>query len=276
MAVRTIEVRERVMARNDQIGDYSLVQYAGTDVDGGFSYNGAPLGYYEYARAAISGGRTDFNPVFELTTTMAALCNDLEDRRQAVDQAVANGIAARLHPSAIPADIYSSDDGVWESYATPARDTRLRAGFVQFHRDLAAMIGQWLQRDPRIVYDGQFLQRDLMAAYQRQSRACAITFLASDKTPVTLSFDDIAHRLFALSFDPYNCVELRWGGDSAACPDQSGKRRYYAAEDAARHLIDRDTGETAGPGDVDIQDLIAAMPARAPWIQSFPGAEAKR
>ena len=59
-----------------------------------------------------------------------------------------------------------------------------------------------------------------MAAYQRQSRACAITFLASDKTPVTLSFDDIAHRLFALSFDPYNCVELRWGGDSAACPDQ--------------------------------------------------------
>jgi hypothetical protein len=264
------------LARNDQIGDFSLVQYAGTDVDGGFSYNGAPLGYYEYARAAISGGRTDFNPVFELTTTMAALCNDLEDRRQAVDQAVANGIAARLHPSAIPADIYSSDDGVWESYATPARDTRLRAGFVQFHRDLAAMIGQWLQRDPRIVYDGQFLQRDLMAAYQRQSRACAITFLASDKTPVTLSFDDIAHRLFALSFDPYNCVELRWGGDSAACPDQSGKRRYYALEEGARHVIDRDTGEMAGPGDVDIQDLIAAMPARAPWIQTFPGAEAKR
>ena len=53
-------------------------------------------------------GAADFNPVYELQATMRTLCNDLEDRRQAVDQAVANGIAAKLHPSAIPANIYPS------------------------------------------------------------------------------------------------------------------------------------------------------------------------
>src|SRR6202021_715646 len=104
--------------------------YQGTDPGGGFSYNGAPLGFYEYVRVAMSGGRSDFNPVYELESTMHTLCNDLEDRRQAVDLAVKDGVTAKLHPSEIPANIYLSNDNIWESYATPARDARLRAAFV--------------------------------------------------------------------------------------------------------------------------------------------------
>ena len=69
----------------------------------------------------------------------------------------------------------------------------------------------WVKRDPRIVYDGQFLKTDLLNAYDAESRRCTITYLSSDTHPVSLTFDDIAHRLFAMSFDPYNCVELRWG-----------------------------------------------------------------
>jgi hypothetical protein len=259
------------LARNSQIADFSLVQYSGTEPGPRWSYNGAPLAYYEYARAAISGGRTDFNPLYELQAGMKSLCNDLEDRRQAVDQAVANGIAARLHPSGLPANLYSSDDGDWESYATPARDARLRLGFVALRRELGRMIGLWLNRDARIVYDGVDLKRDLLAAYDRQSAACIVTYLSTDKRPVSLSFDDVSRRLFAMSFDPYSCVELRWGDDSPACPDQAGKRRYYALEEPARHQTGRDNGETAGPEDVDIRGLIAAMPARIPWVQRYPG-----
>ena len=80
------------------------------------------------------------------------------------------------------------------------------------------MIGQWLNRDPRVVYDGLDLKRDLLAAYDRESTACTITILSSDKRPVTLSFDDISRRLFDMSFDPYSCVELRWGGEASAVP----------------------------------------------------------
>jgi hypothetical protein len=259
------------LARNGQIADFSLVQYLGTGSGPVWSYNGARLAYYEYARVAVSGGRADFNPVYELQATMGTLCNDLNDRAQAVNQAVANGISAKLHPSALPPNIYNSDDTEWESYATPARDARLRAAFVAFRQELGRMVGLWLNRDPRIVYDGLDLKRDLLAAYDRESAACAITFLTSDKHPVTLSFDDIAHRLFAMSFDPYNCVELRWGGDGSGCPDQAGKRRWYALEEQARHDIDRDKGLQGGPADVDIRGLILSMPARAPFVQHYPG-----
>jgi hypothetical protein len=260
-----------VLARNSQIPDFSLVQYAGTEPDGRWRYRGALLGYYEYARVAVSGGKSDFNPVYELQATMGTLCNDLNDRAQAVNQAVANGISAKLHPSFIPPNIYSSEDGEWEAYATPARDARLRAAFVAFRQELGKLIGQWLNRDPRVVYDGLDLKRDLLAAYDRESQACTITILSSDKRPIPLSFDDISHRLFAMSFDPYNCVELRWGGDGMGCPDQAGKRRYYALEEQARRVIDPDSGAVAGPADADIRGLIASMPARAPFVQRMPG-----
>lgn len=268
-----------VFARNNQIRDFSLVQYLGTEPNptgdeskARWAYKGARLGYYEYVRVAVSGGRTDFNPVYELQANMRILCNDLNDRAQAVNQAIANGISAKLHPSQIPPNIYSSDNAEWESYATPARDARLKAGFVAFRRDLARMIGQWLNRDPRIVYDGTDLKRDLLNAYDQQSQACTITYLSSDKRPVPLTFDDMSRRLFAMSFDPYHCVELRWGDDGPGCPDQSGKRRWYAVQAQMRREVDRDRHTLAGPQDVDIRGLIAQMPGRAPWVQRMPGA----
>ncbi len=88
-----------------------------------------------------------------------------------------------------------------------------------------------------------------------------------------MNFDDMAQRLFALSFDPYNCVELRWGdAASPACPDGAAKRRWYAAEAPMRAGIGRDEGggENAGPQDADIRGLIADMPARTPFVQRIP------
>ena len=197
-----------------------------------------------------------------------------------MELAAREGVTAKLHPGAIPANIYLSNDNDWESYATPARDARLRAAFVQFHRDLANMIRLWVNRDPRIVYDGQFLKEDLLKVYEAESRRCTTTYLSSDKRPVGLSFDDVAQRLFALSFDPYNCVELRWGNDGPACPDQSGKRRWYAVEQQARNEIGRDEQGTAtqmaGPQDVDIRGLIAAMPERVPFVQYMPGSQSSQ
>jgi hypothetical protein len=262
------------LAHNEQIVDFSLVQYEGTERDENgaarWRYNGAKLGYYEYARVAVSGGKTDFNPVYELQATVGTLCNDLNDRAQVVTQAVANGISAKLHPGEIPPNIYNSEDTEWESYATPARDARLRAAFAAFRQELEHMIGLWLNRDPRIVYDGIDLKHDLLAAYDRQSQACTITYLSSAKYPVRVTFDDISRRLFAMSFDPYNCVELRWGEEGSTCPDQAGKRHWYQSEAQARHVIDPDNGRIAGPPDVDIRGLIASIPARVPWMQPAP------
>jgi len=264
------------VTRQRDIPDFSLVQYTGTDGRGGFAYNGARLGYYEYVRVAVSGGRTDFNPVYELQAAMRTLCNDLGDRAQAVNQAVANGIAAKPHPGRLPRNIYQSEDGEWEAYATPARDARLRAAFATLRSDLSRMIGLWLARDPRIVHDGLFLKEDLLKAYDTQSNACRVTYLTSGKRPVTLSFDDMARRLPLMSFDPYHCEELRWGDAGASsCNDEPAARRWYEIEAPMRAEIGRDQPGSAvrslAPADLDIRGLIQSMPARPAFVQRYPG-----
>lgn len=280
-------------ARNEDIPDFSLVQYTGTEANPSrdvraarFVYNGSRLGFYEYVRVAMSGGKTAFNPVYELRSVMKTLCNDLNDRAQYVNMAIAQGIAVKTHPAKLPANIYSSDDGAWESYATPSRDARLKAGFAALYSDMARMIALWQAHDPRIVQDGPILRADLLEAYDEESAACTITYLSSDKKPVPLSFDGLVHRLFAMSFDPYLCIEARWGDDSPACPDARVKRRWQAAQQRLRNNIDNVYGGTpafslddlekgagAGPDappPVDVRALIAAMPERRPFVQSMP------
>lgn len=236
-------------AENNQIPDFSLVQYAGTgpnpDADvkkAEFQYNGEDLGFYEYVRVAVSGGKTDYNPVYELKETMKTLCNDLNDRAQYVDQAIAEDYQNKPHPSHLPDNIYGSSDGNWETYSTPSRDARIKAAFAQFYQDMSKMLDLYNRRDPRIVYDGQFLKKDLLAAYDKESQACTITYLSSDKHPVPMTFDEMVHRLFLMSFDPYDCIEFRWGAsgqEAQSCPEGEDKRAWYDAEQRLRNQPDR-------------------------------------
>jgi hypothetical protein len=236
-------------AENAQIPDFSLVQYTGTEPNpkqdvtkARFVYNGQELGFYEYIRVAVSGGRMDFNPVYELKATMQTLCNDLKDRAQYVDLAFADSIAVKPHPSRLPDNIYGSENEEWEEYSTPSRDARIKTAFAQFYKDLGEMIDLWINRDPRIVYDGNNLKKDLQDAYAKQSQACTITYLNSNKRPVAMTFDDMAKRLFRMSFDPYHCIELRWGasgGERASCPDSKGRLQWYDAEQRLRNQSDR-------------------------------------
>ena len=76
-----------------------------------------------------------------------------------------------------------------------------------------------------------------------------------------------------MSFDPYQCVELRWGAlgrELASCPDGATKRRWYAAERGLRNQIDR-TYETRM--DFSLRELEAGAPgsgpARAPDIDTL-------
>jgi hypothetical protein len=284
-------------AENDQISDFSLVQYTGTEPNPSrdvkqarFFYNGEELGFYEYVRVAVSGGKTTFNPIYELKATMKTLCNDLGDRAQYVDLDIKDGVANRQHPARLPDNIYGSDDQEWESYATPSRDARIKAAFAQFYQDLSQMIDLWVHRDPRIVYDGYDLKADLSKAYAAQSKACTITYLNSAMRPVAMSFDAMAHRLFAMSFDPYNCIELRWGAVDAerdSCPDGKTKLKWYEAEQRLRNNPDRTYDIQMGfdlaelnrhvkgsgidsPPPMDIKALIETMPGQVAFSPMGP------
>src|SRR5205823_9706703 len=60
---------------------------------------------------------------------------------------------------------------------------------------------------------------------------------------VTLPYEEVRKRLFRMSFDPYQCVERRWGATDPAelstCRDGPDKQAWYAAEQNLRNQIDR-------------------------------------
>ena len=58
---------------------------------------------------------------------------------------------------------------------------------------------------------------------------------------MTLELNDVGQRLFAMSFDPYQCIERRWGAGAdelASCRDSDTKLRWYKAEQIFRNQTD--------------------------------------
>jgi hypothetical protein len=239
-----------VAAAHSEIADFSMEQYHGNvpgshgdGRDAQFAYNGIPLKLIEYVRASVSGGKMSYNPVFEMRATMRTLCNDLRDRALFVNIAVDAGINRKAQPARLPDNIYGTAVWEWELYSTPSRDARIKTAFAAFYEDLAHMIEMWRQRDKRIVYDGVFLDQDLQKMYSEESAACTMTYRNSRGQPVTLNFDQMAKRIFTMSFDPYHCIERRWGATDPAelssCSDNETKQRWYFAEQRLRNQIDR-------------------------------------
>jgi hypothetical protein len=274
------------VAANAAIADFSLVQYLGTEPNPSasvkaarFVYGGEEMGLYPYVRTVMSGGRMDFLPLHELRATMRELCRDARDRANTVNLALSVHLQDEPHPAALPDDLFDAGDE-WEMYATPARDLRLRVAIASFYEHMAQMIGLWVKRDPRIVYDGTDLRADLLTAYDAQAKSCDLTYLNSAKQPVPLTLGDlISARIYAISFDPYDCVELRWGAAGAereTCSNGSKKNRWYAAESRFRQDLDRkddgprtlaaleDRKSPPSPPPIDVRTLIANMPYQEP------------
>lgn len=226
---------------NHELRDYSLVQYFGTRPDpynwdrGMFFVNDQlTMDFQFFVRMSLITPGNEPDPVVDMERAMQALCNDLQDRATAVERARQDGIARRAHPARLPMNIYGTE-GDWETYSTPGRDARLRASFVATYQ-LAA-------RAPR------HLHPDILNTYEYQAAQCSVTYTNSAGQPVRLEFEEIVDRLFALSFDPYHCPELRWGAQGSelsTCPDGNDKQRWYTAQQNLRHVIDRDVQAQMG------------------------------
>jgi hypothetical protein len=170
-------------------------------------------------------------------------CADLHYRADAVTLAIAAGVQNRGQPDRLPRNIYGTE-GDWETYSTPSRDARLKTAFKEL-RDSTQRFVEMYERggDPHLVYTGNDLVTDLVATYDRHAAACSITYVKSDGVPVTFGYEAARKRLFAMSFDPYHCIEHRWGASEPAelgsCRDGQTKRAWYVAEQYLRNQIDR-------------------------------------
>jgi hypothetical protein len=287
------------IARNEQIADYSTEQFHGNvDPDpqrdwrkAKFAYEGLEVGFYEYVRIAMAGGKLSFNPVAEIKLTLKTLCNDLYDRQRFVEMATEAGIDRKPHPERLPPNIYGTDNMEWEIYSTPSRDARLKTAFRAFREDVERLIRLWIDRDERVSYDGVDMKGDMQKAYDRAAEICTVVYTNSAGRRVTLHFPELVRRLLKMSFDPYDCIERRWGATSpeelASCSNSPSKNRWYDAQQRLRNQIDRTYDarmdftvrqlEDRVPGsgtdeapDVDIKSAIDNMGYRAPITTMAP------
>lgn len=233
-----------VAATNSQIADYGIEQFFGSNVNTTndwskalFVHNGKTVSYYEYVRLKLAVGELRLNPVDEFKNLIGGVCESLKDRVLAVDISIKAGLQNKRHPERLPDNIYGTQ-GEWETYSSPSRDAQLKVSYHDLVNQAKDFITKWKSQDPSIVYGGSNLALELADVYKRESTTCEITYTNSNGNAVTLNLDDIRQRLFKISFDPYHCVEYRWGANDqelATCQDDSNKRLWYEREQRLRN-----------------------------------------
>ena len=256
-----------VLAPDTEVPDWSDEQFYGTGPDkptswskGRFSVGTDTLDWYEFVRRRLARAGFKYDPLDETRTMVRALCQDLQYRVDAVDAAVAAGMHTRPQPERLPRNIYGTD-GDWETYSTPSRDARLKTSFKELRDEVLRFLTLAETEPSRLDYRGRDLAGDLMAAYETETAACAVTYRPTTGAPRTLSFQDVERRLFALSLDPYHCPERRWGATTpeelATCADGKAKQAWYAAEQRLRNQMDRTYDARM---DFNLADLLRRAP----------------
>lgn len=234
--------------KNSEIPGYSVEQYYGNVVDpkswknGKFVIGNNTLDYYDYVRTQMAEGELRYHPITEMINGMEALCQDLKDRVIAVNGAITSGTFKKNQPDRLPENIYGTS-GEWEEYSTPSRDARLKTSFVELRTNVELYITMYNAKNPRIEYNGTNLIQDLREAYQTAASKCEISYTRSNGAEQKMSYDDMSERLFAMSFDPYHCIERRWGASDSAelnsCSDGTTKSNWYLAEQGLRNQLER-------------------------------------
>lgn len=228
---------------------------------GGAGTDARPAAYYDWVRVSLTVAGTRRDRVEEVREQVRGLCRDVQDRVDAVALSMNAGLQRQPHPASLPWNIYGTT-GEWETFSTPSRDARLKASA----RELRASLSEAAQ-DPS-------LRVALRNAWEEESRApgCHFTYTGTDGTPTNFDLGTVLDRLFSLSFDPYHCVELRWGApegsaERARCNPTPEALRWYSAEQRLRNQVDRFYGVAtplssglAEPPAVDPRPAVPAAP----------------
>jgi len=238
-----------VLAGDRDIADWSDEQFYGTTARnpaswsaGRFEIGGERADWYDFVRRRLAHANFRYDPIEETRSLVRGLCEDLRYRTEAVDAAIKAGMASRPQPDRLPINIYGTD-GDWETYSTPSRDARLKTAFRELRDEIVRFLTLSRTESHKLAYAGERLAHDIAAVYLAETRACRISYVRSNGTTQEIAFRDAETRLYALSFDPYHCVERRWGATAAeelaTCPDGAEKRAWYDAEQRLRNQPDR-------------------------------------
>lgn len=238
-----------VAAKNSEIPLYGTEQFYGTAPDAGgawskgkFIINGQSVNFYDYTRMKLMKGEIKIDPLSDMAQLTDDICVSLKDRVDAVEAARTAKMDIKPHPARLPENIYGTS-GDWEEYSSPSRDARLKVSFQDLLTQTKANIEAYNKRDPSIVYSGGNLANDLLQVYAERAKACTFSYKTTNNQTVMMNLEAARLRLWDMSFDPYHCIELRWGArvpqELASCQDDSSKRAWYTAEKWLRYQSER-------------------------------------
>jgi len=240
----------RIVPSNDaSIREFSTTQFYGTNPgpnadwkQARFVWLGINYHFYDYLRHALSTTTLRYNPLNELALMVRGLCTDLNDRAVSVELAISQGIHRKSHPVRLPLNIYGAQ-GEWENYSTPSRDARLKTSYRETLERVQEFVRLYDARDPSLDYTGSNLREDLRQIWERESTACQVFYRTSLGVTVTLSVQEVGRRLYDISFDPYDCIERRWGAmnrsELAGCTNSAEKDAWYRALRKLRNQSER-------------------------------------
>ncbi len=246
---------------NSDLEDFGLEQYYGYPENPNVSirnarydFNGTSMDFYHFVRARLSLDGLSINPIEEFEVALDDLCRDFIDRVASVDKAIESGLDDTKHPSELPENIYGTD-GEWETYSTPSRDARLKASVREIYNTVNEYLTPGLNSSLELDYNGPDLQNDLAQVFAEKTQSCKYSFKKSNGQTYQTNLKESLDNLFKLSFDPYHCIELRWGlsgSDLDSCDQSSDKWDWYRAEQPLRNQIDRDYSKFMG---YDLREL---------------------
>lgn len=242
----------------ERLRDFSMIQTFGNShpvveqsravswESNNFVANGSQMNFYDYLRFALNASGTSlrYRPLEEVRNMIQGLCNDIQDRVGAVQDAVNAHIDRAEHPDEFPRNIYGAN-GEWEAYSSPSRDARLKTSFKELKDQSLRFINLRRISSPLIDYSGSVRQliEGIATELNRVESQCDISYTKSNGQTQRLSFSEVARRLFDMSFDPYHCAERRWGAleseELATCHDDRNDVAWYQVERRLRNQIDR-------------------------------------
>lgn len=229
---------------------------------GKFMVGSVEVDYYDYVRYQVSNQKP-VDPISSFRTEMNALCEDLKGRETSVQAAVNAKIDRKGHPSVYPRNIYGAS-GEWEEYSSPGRDIRIRARIGNISALAKHFMTVVVKNDPTYSYqpekpmrtateiNGKLsdLKRDFLSIYGEISRSCEITYKSSGGKDVRLPFEVALSRLSRMSFDPYMCVERRWGAayrsEMKDCVSEGQEAEFHRLTQFLRNRTERDASEMMG------------------------------
>ncbi len=195
--------------------------------------------YFMFVRTNMASGDLKMDVVIEFKRSLKNLCDTIQGRVELVDQAIRSGMDQKT--LAIGPDNIFSAHGDWENYSTPSRDVNIRVLFKKTLDDLKTSVHQLKAGNKTYVYAKPIAQlpEELRQVYREKALSCTVTFTSRSGVTKTLNLQEVRARIFAISFDPYQCADLRWGDQQAGKEMCQEDMRWYNSQQYLRNMTEK-------------------------------------